>query len=188
MLRTLSLAVACLLLVSASADAAMIVTINRASDTQVTIGFSGSFSANTPSQRAGRMFLPLTWTGTAGACTISANTVANSAGYYITSATLDNASNWTNVALPGVTGYANELYLNWNANTAAGQTVSGSITLNAPAGATWAPVGTTGAVFYGRDSNAKPLTNTGTYTVTPEPATMSLLALGGLALVRRRRA
>lgn len=186
--RILTFAVACLLLVSASADAAMILTMNRTSDTQVTISFSGTYSLPTPSQRGGRMFLPLSWTGTGGACVIGANTVTSSQPGLINGATLDTASNWTATGVPGVTGYANELYLNWTVNPVGTPTVSGSITLTAPAGAVWAPIGTTNVVYYGRDSNAKPLTNTGTYTITPEPATMGLLALGGLAMLRRRRA
>jgi hypothetical protein len=106
MSRILTLAVACLLLVSASADAAMILTVDRASDTQVTISFSGTYSLPTPSARGGRMFLPLSWTGTGGACVIGANTVTSSQPGLINGATLDTASNWTATGVPGVTGYA----------------------------------------------------------------------------------
>ena len=173
--------------------------IERISDTLGRLSGSGSFDAPTPSNSSfGDLVFLIEPFGSVveGGVGVSDNTLQTNLLKLLNTAEVYSETVLGSVIHPPA-GPADSLLLNFNGNPTAGETISGSADVTLNAGTTWAPVGTTGQVWYGRASTGIMETRTGSFrivaaggSVIPEPITLICVPLGlmgaGFHAARRR--
>jgi hypothetical protein len=169
----------------------LMITIERASSTQVSISATGTFELDTPGEGPSGIFLidPFA-TFIDGSVGLANNTLENPVSLGVL--TNARASNAFHIGSPGVLIETLDLWM--SEDNLAGQPLVGGADLTFLPGTNIAPVGSTGDVWYGANDGYGLETWTGTWEIvgqlTPVPVPSGLLLAGlglGTSLIAGRK-